>query len=99
MTVVYSFDIWFRDDNPEIKRKAKIIKEPVFAFEGAKQLGPHKILVYLPRWGTPTLGDITPSVSAEVCKKFEEAVRGIVFEPAMLSEGRKVSVKKVFDFK
>lgn len=96
-TVVYGFDIWFREDDPEIKGKVKIIKKPIFAFPEAKALGRRKLFVYLSRSGTAGLKEITPDIPAGLVKKFEEAIRGIVFEPATLSNGQKVSVEKIFN--
>jgi TonB family protein len=102
-TMEYGFDIILPEADSDITRKVKILKNPLFQFDPSeeKELGgrKYKISVYFSRTGVASLNEVKPSVSKHLLDKFKQAVKGIVFEPAVHRNGKKITVIKAFDFR
>jgi len=97
--VEYRFDIYTDETDKDLKRKAKIRKGPVFDFTEPekvqiKQLD-LKLSISLGGDGVAWLYNIEPTIDEELKSKIEEAVADIVFEPAKLKNGHRITVTRV----
>lgn len=96
--VEYRFDVYTNEKDKDIKKKAKIRKWPILEFSEAekaeiKRLDP-KISISLGGDGIASLFRIEPEISESLRSKIDDAVPAIVFEPAVLKGGHRITVTR-----
>jgi TonB family protein len=101
-TVDYRFNLYYNNDDTEIRSKAEVIGKPrpELSEEQLAQLRGKKVLVevFFGANERTSVFRFLSDLPLDIREKMTDAVEQITFRPAVYSDGRKMSVTKVVEY-